>query len=183
MLAKKLCLLLMLVLSVGHLVGCSGGGKGGPQPEGDEIVSNPVEGQIMMANRSPFRCEIMFYREDVTDPEAPISRGACDEQGYFQMSTSRAGDGVPPGKYKVLLRMSAIPAQGGARPSPVDALGGAYMDMSNPQFTVEVPKGGKTDISWNVTALTKEEVDALLAADSGVGKPGGGRSEQGKDAE
>jgi hypothetical protein len=99
-----------------------------------------------------------------------LSRGACDEFGYFQMSTSSTNDGTPPGKYKVLLFQTArFPVTFG-KPSPIDALGGVYMNLEQPKFTVEIPKGGKRDLSFEVTPLPKEEIDALVEAErSGQG--------------
>lgn len=181
MLSKKLSFLMLMCAVVGFLPGCGSGASGVAVPQ-EEKVNNPVGGQVIMKNRSPIRTMVRFYREDVTDIDAPTARAVCDEQGYFDMSSNRTKDGVLPGRYKVLITLSGRPAEGGNRPSKVEALGGVYNDINNPKFIVDIPKGGKSDLSFEVEALPKEEVDALLAEERNFGKPPS-REESGKNAD
>lgn len=170
-------LMIGLMVFAGWASGCSSASSTPPVPTEDK-VDNPVEGRVIMGGgRSPNHCEVYFYREDATDIEAKLSRGACDEFGYFQMSTSSTNDGTPPGKFKVLFFQTAKFPETFGKPSPVDALGGVYMNLEQPKYTVEIPKGGKRDLSFEVTPLSKEEIDAALEAYLGDrSKSKGGKS-------
>jgi len=122
-------------------------------------------------------CEIFFYTSESNNSEKrAVSKGACDEFGYFEMSTNATNDGVPPGNYKVGFFQSARPPEGLSKPSPSDALGGKYQDLDNPVYTVEIPVGGKKDLTFNLTPLSKEEIAQVLADESASGKSTSGKS-------
>lgn len=157
--------LLLSPLVLLSFAGCGGdASSGAPEIPTELKIKNPVSGQVIMeGGRSPEACRVEFLKEDETDKDAVVARGGCDAFGYFKMQTGATNDGAPPGKYKVLLFQSARPSKYGERPSTVDALGGRYSDVNNPQITVEIPPGGKTDLQFKVTPLTNEEVEQAMA--------------------
>ncbi|MCA9093368.1 MAG: hypothetical protein KDA68_07770 [Planctomycetaceae bacterium] len=160
---QRFFLFLSSLLLIG-LTGCGDGSSSGAPEIPEELkVKNPVKGQVIMeGGRSPVGTLVKFYTMEETDTDRIASRGGCDAFGYFSMSTGSQGDGVPPGKYKVLLFQTGKPSRGSGRPSPVDALGGVYHDINNPQFEVDIPQGGKEDLQFKVTPLSQEEIDAAI---------------------
>jgi len=161
---QRFFLFLSSLLLIG-LSGCNGEGGGAPEIPEDLKVKNPVKGQVIMeGGRSPEKTLVKFYPMEETDKDRITSRGACDAFGYFIMSTGSQGDGVLPGKYKVLLFQTAKPSHGSGKPSPVDALGGVYDDINNPQFEVEIPQGGKEDLQFKVKPLSEDEIKAAIEA-------------------
>lgn len=162
------------------MVGCKPSEKGGPQATEAEKVKNPVSGQLTMeGGRSPLRCMIQFVKPDQPKNDdgeiLPVASGAADSYGYFQMTTNTANDGCPPGKYKVLFFQSASIPKGTGKASPIDALGGKYQDPET-AIEVDIPAGGKTDLSFKVEPLPQEEIDALLSASRDAAKNRGSKS-------
>ena len=61
-----------------------------------------VKGTVTLADGRPMTKGMVIF-ETGDGPETVMARGAIAPDGTFEMSTFRPGDGVPPGKYKVLI--------------------------------------------------------------------------------
>jgi hypothetical protein len=71
------------------LVGC-GGGK------------QPVRGNVTLDDGSPLTKGMVVFER--TDGGPPITaRGEIQSDGRYELSTDKPSDGVPPGKYRVLI--------------------------------------------------------------------------------
>jgi hypothetical protein len=72
---------------------------------------HPVRGKVTLDDGTPVtRGLIVFERTD--GGPALTARGDIKEDGTYELSTYKTGDGVPPGKYRVLvnpLDLSDIP--------------------------------------------------------------------------
>lgn len=80
---------------------------------------------------------------DQTHPT--VSSALTGEDGKFEISTYKAGDGVPAGEYVLTFvwgRMDLISASYGGP----DKLGGAYSDPGKSEFKVVVVEGEPTDL-------------------------------------
>src|SRR5438046_859745 len=66
----------------------------------------PVRGEISYKDGSDVAvlkgAQVIFEPADPDQPKVS-ARGYIQEDGTFQMSTNREGDGVPPGKYRVMV--------------------------------------------------------------------------------
>lgn len=71
-----------------------------------------------------------------TDPGQPLSSGATDKDGVFKLNTYNAGDGMPPGEYKLTFLWGQIVMNRGMQGG--DKLGGVYSSPEKSQFTVKV---------------------------------------------
>src|SRR5262245_33475146 len=62
----------------------------------------PVRGTVTLEDGSPLtKGLVVFERQGGGDPVT--ARGEIRPDGSFELSTSKRGDGVPPGRYKVLI--------------------------------------------------------------------------------
>ena len=76
-------------LTVLTLAGC-GGGK------------CPVRGTVMLDDGGPLTKGIVVF-ERSEGGSAITARGEIQPDGHYELSTDKLGDGVPPGKYRVLI--------------------------------------------------------------------------------
>lgn len=124
---------LAVVLLVG-LAGC-GGGK------------HPVRGTVSLDDGTPLtRGLVVFERVDGGPPIT--ARGEVGADGRYELSTDKPGDGVPPGKYKVLINpldLSDVPDEQKQLPFDVK-----YMKFETSELEFEVPAGG-TDFPIKLT--------------------------------
>jgi hypothetical protein len=86
----------------------------------------------------------------------------CDENGDFQFTTYKKGDGVPVGSYTICfaqLQMGSMTQRGYVGP---DKLKNLYNDpdknKEEKQFVVEVAPSGKTEYEFNLQVEGKEAV-------------------------
>jgi hypothetical protein len=87
----------LVVLALG-LPGCAGG-------------LYPVRGAVALDDGTPLTKGLVVFER--VDGGAPITaRGNVRPDGTYELSTGKPGDGVPPGRYKVLvnpLELSDVP--------------------------------------------------------------------------
>ncbi|QEL14978.1 peptidase associated/transthyretin-like domain-containing protein [Limnoglobus roseus] len=115
-------------LLLAALVGC-GGGK------------HPVSGVVTLEDGSPLtKGLVVFERSDGGPPIA--ARGTIGPDGRYELSTDRAGDGVPAGKYKVLINsldLSEVPDE--QKNLPFDS---KYGKFETSGLQCDVTSGGTT---------------------------------------
>ena len=74
------------------LVACAGCGKG----------QYPVRGKVTLDDGTPVKNAIVVF-ESVGAEKPVMARGDTQDDGSYQLSTTRPGDGLVPGKYRVLI--------------------------------------------------------------------------------
>jgi hypothetical protein len=87
----------LALLALG-LAGCQGG-------------MHPVRGTVALDNGTPLTRGLVVF-ERVDGGPAITARGDVHPDGTYELSTAKPGDGVPPGRYKVLvnpLDLSDVP--------------------------------------------------------------------------
>lgn len=83
---------LLLAIAMLWLLGLAGCGK----------RLYPVHGTVTLEDGTPVS-RGMVVMERTEGGEAITARGEIQADGRFQLSTHKPGDGVPPGRYKVLI--------------------------------------------------------------------------------
>ena len=120
------------------LAGCSGG-------------KYPVRGTVTLDDGTPVtKGLVVFEREDGGEPIT--ARGAVGSDGQYELSTEKAGDGVPVGRYKVLvnpLDLSDVPDDKKKLPFDVK-----YTRFETSGLECEV-KPGETDFAIKLTRPKK----------------------------
>jgi hypothetical protein len=62
----------------------------------------PVQGTVTLENGTPLTRGLVIFER--VEGGAPLTaRGYIQEDGRYQLSTEKTGDGVPPGRYKVAI--------------------------------------------------------------------------------
>src|SRR5438552_15762597 len=74
------------------LVTCAGCGKG----------QYPVRGKVTLDDGTPVKNAIVVF-ESVGAEKPVMARGDTQDDGSYQLSTTRPGDGLVPGTYRVLI--------------------------------------------------------------------------------
>ena len=70
---------------------------------GGHLPVYPVRGEVRVDGRAPAHALIGFHPVGDAGPDAPHPVGVVDEQGRFTLTTYKAGDGAPPGDYRVTV--------------------------------------------------------------------------------
>src|SRR5437879_271898 len=65
--------------------------------------ATPVVGQLTVDGKPASAAVVTFHPVSATNPDAPRPTGRVDSEGRFQLTSSAAGDGAPPGDYKVTV--------------------------------------------------------------------------------
>lgn len=142
MLRHSLCL--SGLLAIGFLAGCSGG----PKPE---VVPplEPVSGKVTMNGKPGDGIAVTFFPAE-NNKGNPAS-ASTDANGNYTLAYRTGAAGVPAGDYVVMFSKltqpdgSPIPAdKTAADVMAVDQIPEQYRARENPQYTISVPKGGKT---------------------------------------
>lgn len=114
------------------LAGCGGG-------DADRAAVYPVTGSVQSQGKGVPNARVTFVAQDRTDGPALDVEFFTDLSGNFAATTYKPGDGLPPGRYAVLLQWPEVvtddPATSG------DRFRGRYSDRNRPAFTVEVKAG------------------------------------------
>jgi len=138
LLGARMAPLLMLVM----LAGCSSG-------------LSSVHGKVTFQDGTPLTLgHVMFQpmdKDNVFAPRADIKSA----DGHFEMSTSKPGDGAPPGKYRVAVQpYSPFP---GEKVTPAAAFDPRYSDYETSGLEFEV-KPGRNE--FNITITKRGETPA-----------------------
>jgi hypothetical protein len=118
----------ILLLLLSALVGCGGG-------------LHPVRGQVTLDDGTPLTKGLVVFES--TEGEPPLTaRGDVQADGSYELSTHKPGDGVPPGKYRVLVSPrdhdNIDGLEGPRRPPAFDK---RYADFSTSGLEFEVKAG------------------------------------------
>ena len=112
----------------------------------------PVRGVVTLDDGKPLTRGLVVFER--VDGGPPISaRGDVGADGRFELSTEKPGDGVPAGKYKVLINpldLSDVPDE--QKKLPFDA---KYMKFETSGLECEVKSGG-TEFPITVTRPKKK---------------------------
>jgi hypothetical protein len=112
-------LVLLLLVAVG---GC---GK-----EGGKI---PVNGIVKLDGRPLANASVSFIAET---PGCRDAYGLTNADGVFYLTTAKVGDGVPPGRYKVIVKPVAAPEPGVVHKSVQEAMKAAARKPRRPAIVL-----------------------------------------------
>jgi hypothetical protein len=121
-------LFVFLAVSAVTLAGCGPGQK----------TVYPVRGKIVdSAGKPAAGVLVMFHPTTPPGDEALAVTGTTDDNGEFQLTTYRTGDGAPAGEY--LVTIVWLPQKKSPFDAQPDKLGGRYASKDKPaaKFTVE----------------------------------------------
>ena len=100
------------------------------------VAVYPVTGSVLTKGKGVPHARVTFVAQGREDGPALETEFLTDPSGKFTAMTYKPGDGLPPGKYAVLLQWPEVvtddPALGG------DRFRGRYNDRKKPAYTVEV---------------------------------------------
>ncbi len=123
-----------------------------------------VRGRVSLEDGTPLPRGMVVF-EGAGGGKAVTARGEVQTDGTFQLSTHRPGDGVPPGKYRVLvnpLDLSDVPDE--QKTLPFDA---KYMKFETSGLEYEVKPG---DNQFDIK-LAKPAAPAPPPGDAPAAKP------------
>jgi hypothetical protein len=116
--------------------GCEAGGK-----------LYPVGGNVTLDDGKPLTKGVVIFER--TEGGPPVTaRGEIKPDGSYQLSTYRPGDGVPPGKYRVLINpldLSEVPDE--EKQLPFDA---KYLKFETSGLEYEVRPGSNNGFSFRL---------------------------------
>jgi hypothetical protein len=96
----------------------------------------PVTGSVLTKGQGVPHARVTFVAQDRADGPALETEFLTDPSGKFTAMTYKPGDGLPPGKYAVLLQWPEVVTDDSALGG--DRLRGRYSDRKKPAYTVEV---------------------------------------------
>src|SRR5262245_59531188 len=107
----------------------------------------PVRGKVTLPDGKPAAgSQVVFESEQ---KEIKVSaRGDVREDGSYEMSTIKPGDGVPPGKYKVQVNPPPMVNAEGPYTSPFNA---KYSNFGTSGLEFEVKSGARNEFPIQVT--------------------------------
>jgi len=111
----------------------------------------PVTGAVALEDGTPVT-KGMIIAERVEGGDAITVQGEIRADGTFQLGTTKPGDGVPPGKYRVLINsmdLSDLPDE--QKDLPYDA---KYLSFKTSGLELEV-KRGATDFPIKLARSTR----------------------------
>ena len=86
-----------------------------------------------------------------TSPYIIFCFGIFDKDGTFVAKTWTEGDGLTPGKYKVMVACWKRPPTA-TGPPPISYVDGKYQSGATSDVTLEVaPDAGSQTVGWNIT--------------------------------
>jgi hypothetical protein len=144
-----------LTLVALSLYGCGGGDSGDPK----KLPTVKAAGTATFEDGQPV-ANVRIILKPI-DGAGYTPGGNLNEQGKFQLSTHATNDGAPAGKYKVYFTMimqgadsgpptAAGPTEKGPTGPPVNpatVVAKEYLSADESPLTVEIPAGGKEDIT------------------------------------
>jgi hypothetical protein len=95
----------------------------------------PVSGKVTLDDGKPLAKGLVIF-EGLEGEKKVTARGDIQADGTYRLSTRRPGDGVPPGKYQVLIS----PRVDVDNPEPVP-FDNRYTDFKTSGLTYEVTSG------------------------------------------
>lgn len=124
--ARSVCLLLALSL----LLGCA--------ETNDWPKRYPVSGKVTVDGKPVVRAMVVFHPVSPRpDGKKIASSTFTNDDGTFQLTTYDAGDGAPPGEYKVTIVANFV-VKNGEEVSTPDLLKGRYQNPNTTKLTATV---------------------------------------------
>jgi hypothetical protein len=105
----------------------------------DRQLVVPVSGTVMVDGLAEMDLTIRLVRDDATAPSPTDPKAVTDGLGKFKFTTYTDGDGVPPGKYRLLVEQ--LERQGSSGWGNVDKLENRYNYLTDPPLTIDVAAG------------------------------------------
>lgn len=94
------CGLSVLVLSVLFMIsGCGGDGR---------PPTYPTKGKILIKGKGYSDVVVLFHPVGGKKDDVPLPRGATSEDGTFEITTFKKGDGAPAGEYNVTIMYESV---------------------------------------------------------------------------
>jgi hypothetical protein len=107
----------------------------------------PVHGKVTLADGKPAaNSQVVFESEQ--EGTKVSARGDVREDGSYELSTYKPGDGVPPGKYRVQVNPPPMVNAEGPYISPFHA---KYSNFQTSGLEFEVKSGQKNEFQIQVT--------------------------------
>jgi hypothetical protein len=110
-------------------------------PDRETVV--PVSGIVLLDDLAEMDLTIRLVRDDATAPAPSDPKAVTDRLGKFKFTTYMDGDGVPPGKYRMLIEQLA--RQGSSGWGSTDKLENRFNYLTDPVMTIEVAKGAPVE--------------------------------------
>lgn len=101
---------------------------------------HPVHGKVAFPDGTPLDGGLVVFEQQKEGESPVMARGEIHTDGSYQLSTYRPGDGVPPGKYRVLVspKTDLNDVDGPRKPPPFDP---RYMAFDTSGLEFEVNEG------------------------------------------
>src|SRR5262245_4042273 len=98
----------------------------------------PVHGKVAFPDGTPLDGGLVVFEQQQEGESPVMARGDIHTDGSYKLSTFRPGDGVPAGKYRVLIspKTDLNDVDGPRKPSPFDPRYMAF-DTSGLEFEVQ----------------------------------------------
>lgn len=110
----------------------------------------PVTGTVTVDGRPVEGATVLFHPTSQTDQPGATRPGAgtCDDNGQFQITTFRSGDGGLIGTHKVTVSKAVDPSSA----SPGNVFAWEYVDLATTPLTAEVTADGDNVFAFDVPA-------------------------------
>src|SRR5262245_46454526 len=107
----------------------------------------PVRGKVTLPDGKPAAGSQVVFESD-KEGKKISARGDVHDDGSFELSTFKPGDGVPPGKYKVQVNPPPMVNAEGPYISPFNA---KYSNFGTSGLEFEVKSGARNEFPIQVT--------------------------------
>jgi hypothetical protein len=106
---------------------------------------NPVRGQILVDGKPAAQAQVLFHPDGGGNND-PRPTGHTDDQGYFDLTSYKNGDGAPEGSYAVTVTWFRVFGGGGKEIVSRNVLPNRYASPQSSQLHATVAKG-KNDLA------------------------------------
>lgn len=129
---------LLLCLAVGATAGCG--------ESEDQFAVHPVRGEVTYRGKPAEGAKVVFYATERRSDRLPFPTGDVQEDGRFELTSYKQGDGAPSGTYNVAITWpEPIPAGANKEVySPRDRLRGRYAKPEESGLQAVVAEGENT---------------------------------------
>ncbi|MBP3960220.1 hypothetical protein J8F10_33755 [Gemmata sp. G18] len=125
-----------LVALIGAAIALAGLAAGCKSGSPNRAPVYPVKGSVSAKGQGLAHVRVTFIAQDRQDGPALETDVLTGLDGQFTATTYEIGDGLPPGRYAVLLVWSEVVTDDPAPNS--DRLRGRYNNRQKPAYTIEV---------------------------------------------
>jgi hypothetical protein len=103
----------------------------------------PVRGKVLHDGQPAAGARVTFYPKDRTGPQSLSPVGTVLQDGSFELTTFKTGDGAPAGEYDVAIVWPTQPGRKAVAAALVDTdrLNGAYSDPARSGLQARVVEG------------------------------------------